>query len=144
MNYFLLWCCIRILKIKNWLFILTSAENFTLQVTHRFLLRHHRSSQGHLVTSRYESTIWVYLFHFSLTTRLFSNPKLLLAESQTKANKTEASFVTISGPHRLVSIQILGQKQMRIHKHHCLAIVWLSFTDCFGADSSPMFWNRHL
>lgn len=57
-----------------------------------------------------------YVFHFSLITCLFSNPKLLLTGSQTKANKTDVSFVTISGPRRLVPIQILGQKQMRIHK----------------------------
>ena len=44
-----------------------------------------------------------------------------------------------------VCFQILGQKkEIRINIHHWLAISWRSIPDCFGVDSSPEFWNRHL
>lgn len=87
------------------------------------------------------------LLHFSLTTWLFPNPKLLIRESQTKANETELSLVTISCSHRLMCIQTLGQKEMRIMDHYCLAIVgphfyWLpqgwQLTFALNRPASPM------
>lgn len=82
------------------------------------------------------------LLHFSPTTWLFPNPKLLIRESQTKANETELSLVTISCCHRLMCIQTLGQKEMRIMDHYCLAIVGPRFYWLPQGWQLTFAWNR--